>query len=102
MGGTENGDRLDGETLAGMSYSSTFKDWNYRAVGDPWNFWFIDNILNKPSTEEDGVSVEDTADKIYTIYFDDVRPLRAVGNRADNLGLFLKIKYFGPAVAVTP
>ena len=76
MGGTENGDRLDGETLAGMSYSSTFKDWNYRAVGDPWNFWFIDNILNKPSTEEDGVSVEDTADKIYTIYFDDVRPLR--------------------------
>lgn len=102
MGGTENGDRLDGETLAGMSYSSTFTDWNYRAVGDPWNFWFIDNILNKPSTEEDGVSVEDTTDKIYTIYFDDVRPLRATGNRAKNLGLFLKIKYFGPAVAVTP
>lgn len=102
MGGTENGDRLDGETLAGMSYSSTFTDWNYRAVGDPWNFWFIDSILNKPSTEEDGVSVEDTTDKIYTIYFDDVRPLRATGNQAYNLGLFLKIKYFGPAVAVTP
>lgn len=31
-----------------------------------------------------------------------LRPLRAAGNQAKNLGLFLKIKYFGPAVAVTP
>lgn len=102
MGGTENGDILDGETLSGMSFSTASSEWNYRADGNPWNFWFIDTIINKPSTEEEGETIEDTTDKIYTIYFDDVRPLRAAANRASNLGLFLKIKYFGPAIAVTP
>ena len=102
MGGTENGDMLDGETLSGMSFSSASSEWNYRADGNPWNFWFVDTIINKPSIEEDGETMEDTTDKVYTIYFDDVRPLRAAQNRASNLGLFLKIKYFGPAIAVTP
>ena len=101
MGGTENGATLDGETLAGMSFVTTpTTAWNYRATGDPWNFWCIYNIIKKPTVENNGDTEEDTRDKIYTIYFDDIRPLRAAGNRASNVGLFLKIKYFGPAVAV--
>lgn len=101
MEGTENGSVLDGETLAGMNFVTTpATAWNYRATGDPWNFWFIYNIINKPTTEEGGVTVEDTRDKVYTMYFDDIRQLRAAGNQASNVGLFFKIKYFGPAVAV--
>jgi len=100
MGGTENGSVLDGETLSGMNFVTTPQKWNYRASGDPWNFWFVYNLVNKPTTQESGETMEDTRDKIYTIYFDDVRPLRDTGNRADKVGLFLKIKYFGPAVAV--
>jgi hypothetical protein len=105
MGGTENGSVLDGETLTGMSFTTASGDrleWNYHASGEPWNFWFIDTLISKPTTIEGGDSVEDTRDKIYTIYFDDVRQLRAAANRPTNLGLFLKIKYFGDAVAVTP
>ena len=102
--GTENGTVLDGETLAGMSFTTADADrllWNYHPSGEPWNFWCIYNIVNKPTTEENGATEEDTVDKIYTIYFDDIRPLRASANRATNLGLFLKIKYFGPAVAIS-
>ena len=105
MGGTENGSVLDGETLAGMSFTTATADrllWNYHASGEPWNFWFIDTIISKPTTIEGGDSVEDTRDKIYTIFFDDVRTLRAAANQPTNLGLFLKIKYFGDAVAITP
>ena len=101
MGGTENGAVLDGEVLSGMSFVTTpATAWNYRATGDPWNFWCIYNIISKPSMEEGGVTVEDTRDKVYTIYFDDIRPLRDTGNQASDVGLFLKIKHFGPAVAV--
>ncbi len=105
MGGTDNGSVLDGETLAGMNFTTANADrllWNYHAANDPWNFWFIDTLISKPTTTEGGDSVEDTKDKIYTIYFDDVRALRAPANQPTNLGLFLKIKYFGDAVAVTP
>lgn len=105
MGGTENGSVLDGETLAGMSFTTANADrllWNYHASGEPWNFWFIDTIISKPTTIEGGDSVEDTRDKIYTIFFDDVRTLRAAANQPTNSGLFLKIKYFGDAVAITP
>ena len=100
MNGTENGSRLDGETLSGMSFSTTDSDWNYRAAGEPWDFWYIDTLLNKPTTEEEGETVIDERDKVYTIYFDDIRPIRAAANRASNVGLFVKIKYFGPAVAI--
>ena len=105
MGGTENGSVLDGETLSGMSFltdDANRLQWNYHPSGEPWNFWFIDTLISKPTTTEGGDSVEDTRDKIYTIYFDDVRALRAPANQPENLGLFFKIKYFGPAVAVTP
>lgn len=102
MGGTENGSVLDGETLSGMSFTTNSTEWNYRPTGDPWDFWFIDNLISKPTTTQDGNTVEDTKDKIYTIFFDDIRPLRAPGNRPSSIGLFLKIKYFGPAVSVTP
>lgn len=105
MGGTENGSVLDGETLAGMNFTTASTDnrqWNYHPSGEPWNFWFIDTLISKPTTTEGGDSVEDTRDKIYTIYFDDVRAMRAPTNQPENLGLFLKIKYFGDAVEVTP
>ncbi len=103
MEGTENGTVLDKtEILDGMNFvTSPTTAWNYRASGEPWNFWFIYNIINKPSIDSNGISEEDTRDKIYTVYFDDIRQLRAAGNRADHIGLFFKIKYFGPAVAVS-
>ncbi|MBR1887500.1 MAG: hypothetical protein IJ813_03435 [Bacteroidales bacterium] len=105
MGGTENGSVLDGETLAGMSFTTDAADrlqWNYHVSGDPWNFWFVDTIISKPTMMDGGESVEDTRDKVYTFYFDDIRGLRAAANRPENVGLFFKIKYFGDAVAVTP
>jgi len=77
-----------------MSFSTTPNLWNYRESGKPWNFWYTYVVATKPSG-----SVEQTR---YTIYFDDTRPLRAAANRATSVGLFLKIKYFGDAVAVTP
>ena len=101
MGGTEDGSSLDGATLSGMSFTTTQRQWNYRAADAPWNFWYVDTLISKPTTGEGGETVEDTRDKIYTIYFDDIRPLRAAVNRSENLGLFFWIKYFGNAVAVT-
>lgn len=105
MGGTENGSKLDGETLAGMSFTTDAADrlqWNYHADGEPWDFWFVDTIISKPTMDKDGETVEDTRDKVYTFYFDDIRGLRAAANRPVNVGLFFKIKYFGDAVPVTP
>jgi len=102
--GTENGTVLDGESLTGMNFTTATADrllWNYHPSGEPWNFWCIYTIINKPTTEENGSTVEDTVDKIYTIYFDDVRPLRAAGNQATDIGLFLKIRYFGPAEEIS-
>lgn len=96
---------LDGEVLSGMNYSTTWnntdKPWNYRATGSPWNFWYNYVIVTKPETTigEGDAAVE--KDIVYTIYLDDVRPLRAAANQADNVGLFLKIKYFGDATALT-
>ena len=102
MAPTENGETLDGEVLAGMSFQSTDAlKWNYRATGSPWNYWFTYTQVAKLTKEENGETVEDTDDHLYTIYFDDVRALRASGNQSDDIGLFFKIKYFGPAVAVT-
>lgn len=104
MGGTENGSILDGEALTGMSFTTSSADrlkWNYHAPGSPWNFWFVDRLVSKPTVNSGGETVEDERDKVYTIYFDDVRPLRDASNRAQDLGLFLKIKYFGDAVAIT-
>lgn len=96
--GTENGNTVDGEVLAGMTYVTTANKWNTRATGSPWNYWFFFDLLSKPTTTDSGgQTVEDMSDKLYTIYFDDTRPLRAAANRADGVGLFLKIKYFGDA-----
>ena len=103
MEGTENGTLLDGETLSGMDFTVSPLDkkaWNYHAPGSPWNFWFVYEMVNKPTLEQDGETVEDMDDKVFRIYFDDIRPLRAGENQADGIGLFLKIKYFGPAVSV--
>jgi hypothetical protein len=97
--GTENGNILDDETLGGMSYVTTANKWNTRATGSPWNYWYFIDLLAKPLVDGVNGPVEDMSDKLYTIYFDDVRGLRAAGNRADQVGLFLKIKYFGDAVA---
>ena len=101
--GTENGTVLDDESLLGMDFTTTAGKWNSRPdVSKPWNYWYIYTIINKPMKEVDGATVEDTDDKVYTVYFDDVRALRASDNRADGVGLFVKIKYFGNAVSVTP
>ena len=104
MEGTENGTVLDGATLSGMTFTASEankKQWNYRASGSPWNFWYNYTIISKPTKEENGATVEDTGDKLYTVYFDDVRPLRASGNRADNVGLYVFMNHFGTAVPVT-
>ena len=101
MAGTENGNTVDGEVLSGMTYVTTANKWNTRATGSPWNYWYCFDILSKPTKEENGQIVEDLEDKLYTIYFDDVRPLRAAANRADGVGLFVKAKYFGDAIPVT-
>ena len=99
----ETGTVLDGEVLSGMSFTTATadsKEWNYHAGGKPWDFWFFRELVSKPTKIEDGETIEDRGDKVYRIYFDDVRPLRAPDNQQENIGLFLKIKYFGPAVAV--
>ena len=100
-GGTENGNTVDGETLGGMTYVTTANKWNTRAAGTPWNYWFFFDLLAKPTVAGVNGPIEDLSDKSYTIYFDDTRPLRAAANRADGVGLFLKIKYFGDAIAVS-
>ena len=65
------------------------------------HFWLpVGDHITRGVTEDGGETIEDTKDKVYTVYFDDVRQLRAEGNRASSVGLFLKIKYFGPAIAV--
>ena len=97
---TENGSIMNGEVLAGMNYTNNVRDWNYRETGKPWNFWYYHSLLSKPTAEINGNTTYDTQDRIYTIYFDDVRSLRAEANQANNLGVFLKIKYFGDAVAI--
>lgn len=96
--GTENGNTVDDEVLAGMTYVTTANKWNTRATGSPWNYWYFFDLLSKPiTTDSGGQTVEDMSDKLYTVYFDDTRPLRAAANQADGVGLFLKIKYFGDA-----
>ncbi len=101
MAGTENGNTLDDEVLGGMTFVTTANKWNTRPAGSPWNYWYFFNIVSKPMISDgSGYLVEDNSAKIYTVYFDDIRPLRAPANRADGVGLFLKIKYFGDAVGV--
>ncbi|MBR1539397.1 MAG: hypothetical protein IJ636_07825, partial [Bacteroidales bacterium] len=102
MEGTENGDMLEDEQLAGMNFTTDANKWNSRAAGSPWNYWYTYRILSKPEKTTNGVTEEDNTDKTYTIYFDDVRQLRAEANRSTDIGLFLKIKYFGDAVTVVP
>lgn len=100
--GTENGAVLDEETLTNMTFVTTpVTAWNYRKSGEPWDFWYTYTILSKPTKIEDGATVEDKSDKTYTIYFDDVRPLRDAGNRATEVGLYVKIQYFGAPVSAT-
>lgn len=101
MGPTENGGTIDGEVLGGMTYTVTPGYWNTRETGSPWDYWYTYTILTKPFKTVNGVSVIETTSKIYTIYFADVRALRAEGNRSTDVGLFLKVKYFGDAISVT-
>lgn len=98
---TENGSLMNGEVLGGMTYSNNANAWNYRDVNRPWNYWYTYTLNSKPTAVINGDTEYDTQDRIYTIYFDDVRPLRATANQATDIGLFLKIKYFGDAVAIT-
>ncbi len=92
---------MNGEVLGGMTYSNNANAWNYRDVNRPWNYWYTYTLNSKPTALINGDTEYDTQDRIYTIYFDDVRPLRATANQATGIGLFLKIKYFGDAVAIT-
>ena len=97
---TSNGSLLDGEVLAGMEFSSDATQWNFSDASTLWNYWYTVNIQTKPMKEENGATVEDNTEKVYRIYLADVRPLRAAANQASNVGLFLKIKYFGDAVQI--
>lgn len=101
IAGTENGNTVDGEVLSGMTYVTTAKKWNTRQNGSPWNYWYFFDIISKPTKVVDGQTVEDLEDKLYTVYFDDVRGLRAAANQSEDIGLFVKAKYFGDAIPVT-
>ena len=106
MEGTENGTVLEGETLYGMNFVTTSAaDWNSRATGSPWDYWYTYRIVSKPTITSGagsgGVTVEDTGDKLYTFYFDDIRGFRTQA-APTGVGLFLKIRYFGEAVTVQP
>ena len=98
MASTNNGSTIDGETLTGMATSSNHTSWMYNSIS--WNYWYTFILTDKPTTTVDGAETTDEDDHTYTIYFDDIRSLRAPANRADKVGLFLKIRYFGDAVGV--
>ena len=76
------------ESTADLNSSNNNRQWNYNAAN--WGYWYTYSILTKP--EEDGNIHLD-------IFFDDVRQFRAT--QANNVGLFLKIKYFGDVKTVT-
>lgn len=102
MAPTVNGQILDGELLAGMStVESPTSAWNYQSLSAPWNYWYTFTLVSKPTITVDNVTEEDERDHIYTFYMDDVRALRAPANRHSEIGLYLKIKYFGDAYPVT-
>ncbi|MBR4379694.1 MAG: hypothetical protein IKP48_00370 [Bacteroidaceae bacterium] len=96
MESTIAGATIDGEILTYVDanpFTTTANKWNTQEPGKPWNYWYSINLPVKPEGEQNVATT-------YDIYFDDVRPLRAAANQADNVGLFLKIKYFGGAESV--
>ena len=70
------------ESTANLNSSNNNRQWNYNATN--WGYWYTYSIQTKP--EGDGNIHLD-------IFFDDVRQFRE--SQASNVGLFLKIKYFG-------
>lgn len=81
------------ESTAGLSSSNTATAWNYNATN--WGYWYTYEIPTKPS----GVDAQHPLQ--LEIYLDDVRPLRGANNRADQVGLFLQIQYFGDITTYT-
>lgn len=76
-----------GEDVAGISYPGTSGTWNYQ---DPeWNFWYIFTIDTKSDNP------------VYNIDFTDIRSNYAQDNRPSNVGLYLRIEFFGEAKAIT-
>ena len=70
------------ESTASLNSSNDNTQWNYNASN--WGYWYVYTILTKPDVEGN-INVD--------IFFDDVRQFRE--SQATNVGLFLKILYFG-------
>ncbi|MBR2234904.1 MAG: hypothetical protein IJ892_07610 [Prevotella sp.] len=81
------------ESTAGLSSSNTATAWNYKA--SDWGYWYTYEIPAKPN------GVDDQNSLLLDIYLDDVRGLRGANNRANQVGLFLQIQYFGDITTYT-
>lgn len=76
-----------GTEVPGIVNQTNTNQWNYQ--NPQWNFWYIFTIDTKSSNP------------VYNIDFDDIRTSYAQANRPTNVGLYLRIEFFGDAKAVT-
>lgn len=81
------------ESTASLTGSTTATAWNYNATN--WGYWYTYDIPSKPS------GVDSQHPHQLDIYLDDVRGLRGANNRADQVGLYLQIDYFGGVTSYT-
>ena len=79
------------ESTADLTNSTTTNDWNYKAKD--WGYWYTYEIPARPE------GVDDQHPLKLDIYLDDVRGLRQTP--ASQVGLFLKIQYFGETRTLT-
>lgn len=76
-----------GTEVPGIVNQTNTNQWNYQ--NPQWNFWYIFTIDTKSSNP------------VYNIDFDDIRTSYAQANRPTNVGLYLRIEFFGDAKAIT-
>ena len=79
------------ESTADLTNSTTTNAWNYKAKD--WGYWYTYEIPARPEGVDDQHLLK------LDIYLDDVRGLRET--RASQVGLFLKIQYFGETQTLT-
>lgn len=88
--GVDNRSTKPGE-VAGISQptgDNANQQWNYQEPDKPWNFWYVYTIFTKKEGD------------LYYIDFKDISNSYA-GQTIANLGLYLKIEFFGDAQAVS-
>lgn len=81
------------ESTSGLTSGTSATAWNYNA--NNWGYWYTYDIPSKPS------GVDSQHPHQLDIYLDDVRGLRGANNRADQVGLYLQIDYFGEVKTYT-